>query len=275
MYTCQTYTNPLIMTSKMCTNLTGVRFGKLFAKAKYLNSLKVSYWKSDQISPYSLKSLSKFQSPHDLLPLSLLLLLFLPHPLLLQQLHHCHSTLTDAHRNMSVQTLKFGKWEVISDTEIYELVTCSPNLTCLTLDGCYRITDQSLGLIGQALGPNLKKLCVRSCPVLTSAGLESLCTASTNLTQLFLDGCTEIKSNGVKAVANYCRQLEVLGLAQLGKITDSDIQYLVYRCANLKRLNLQGCSLLTSKFLFEKMRHQCARLTLEVDENMKVNVYTF
>jgi Leucine Rich repeat len=121
-------------------------------------------------------------------------------------------------------TTGFKRWDAaISDTGLEELSSIElPNLECLGLGNCDRITDA--GLVHVAKMRSITSLHLPSCPRITDAGLLHLLSMN-KLTALTLEDCSGITDIGLRHLegkANWqlirlggCPNITPTGVAQL------------------------------------------------------------
>jgi hypothetical protein len=67
---------------------------------------------------------------------------------------------------------------------------------------------------------------------------------------LNLDGCIDLDDDSLLVLKTICKQLELLSLARLKRLTDNGVIPLVTACNRLTVLNLNNCSQLTQNTLF-------------------------
>lgn len=101
-------------------------------------------------------------------------------------------------------------------------------------------------------------------------GLVSACT---RLRKLVLDGCTNVRGTGVCAVADHCTHLKELHLANLIRLVNTDIQYVLLRCSRLEVLDVSRCKQLSAPFLRRELRHRCPKLRIKTLHELELPTF--
>ncbi|HJN37635.1 MAG TPA: hypothetical protein QF353_02545 [Gammaproteobacteria bacterium] len=146
------------------------------------------------------------------------------------------------------------------------------NITSLKLQ--WNITDEALGALTENL-KGLTDLNLRACDDITDSGLAALASNCENVTSLNLRGCrkitdetlsllvqkfsktlksldlslAKIPTNGFKTIALNCPNLTSLNL-KFTRVSDKDLNYFVFNCRKLRRIDLEGCRSLSSVTYF-------------------------
>ncbi len=95
-------------------------------------------------------------------------------------------------------------------------------LTTLDLRSCHRVSDMSLHYISIAMSVSLRRLDIRYCTLVTTAGVMVLAKACHGLESLLIDGAT-MTDIGVQCLSTNCRCLSTLSLAGCGRISNKSL----------------------------------------------------
>jgi hypothetical protein len=137
--------------------------------------------------------------------------------------------------------------------------------------------------------PKLMNLDISNCMALGPDIFNTVATHCTNLEKIVANGFV-LTDDAVEALTNGCKTLRVVSFIRAHELTDASlvslsrltllnrlnlshspfitneaIQMVVTACPTLKRLGLKGSKLVTAEFLFDKLRHTCTELRIEVD----------
>lgn len=118
-----------------------------------------------------------------------------------------------------------------------------PSILNFDLSHSHQVNDSVMQLIAESC-PNLRKMCIQECALVTSVGLTAL-SGSRYLQELNISGCGRITDAGLSHVARGCPELRVLLANQMLDIRDGGIQNLLLSCQALERLELVRCRNLT------------------------------
>jgi len=124
----------------------------------------------------------------------------------------------------------------ITDISV-DYLTSDVNPTRVDLSNC-RISDESVRFISQGF-PNVSRLVLKSCPLLTDSALLYLGEKLTNLKYLDISDCTLISTAGVRAVVEKLRELNYFYAKGCKKISGDGMK-LVTANSLLKELVLSG-----------------------------------
>ena len=124
--------------------------------------------------------------------------------------------------------------------------TSNVGFTHLTIQPSTLLTDRSLRLIGECIGPTLTSLCLGPYnPLITDAGLSSVAELCPRLNRLHLPFSSQITDVGARALAAAARkrpgQLQDLNLNRCGIMSASTLLSLASACTGLKDLHIRGC----------------------------------
>lgn len=154
----------------------------------------------------------------------------------------------------------------LSDNGLIEYARKNPNISSITLESCYRITD--LGLMGlivlPGIGNHLKSLHIFGMIVnstdITDNSLRALGFYCRGLTSLRLSFCYSITDVGISELVKYCRGLEVIELYWCKLLTDLTVKEIAQSCSSLREINLTSCFHITDVGILE-LANGCPRLT--------------
>ncbi|OAY79458.1 EIN3-binding F-box protein 1 [Ananas comosus] len=186
----------------------------------------------------------------------------------------------------SLKHLPFHRSFHLSDSGLRAVTETSRTLESLQLEGCSRITLNSVSLSSLDTNTNYQSLASAKCSEIKDFD-PSLHPSCTHLTSLTIHACPDLTSDSLALVANICPKLEhidlsgLVGLTDNGllpfiegsgdrlvkvnlsycvDLTDAAIEALVKAHGRtLKLLNLDGCKKLTDKSLVA-ISVSCSRL---------------
>ncbi|KAJ0493509.1 putative leucine-rich repeat domain superfamily [Helianthus annuus] len=166
----------------------------------------------------------------------------------------CYKPLSNTHLKLLAQscpkleTLSLGKYhDLPSEPGIVSLATSCKNLTWLDLEGCIRVTDESLKAIGESRICNLN---LGGCYLVTDLGLEYLANGDLKnyLSELNLSGCDKISDHGIIYLSKMVGLIK-LNISWLINITDISLLAIGSKCLKLQTVYLTGCEAITSEGL--------------------------
>eukprot|EP00808_Paulinella_micropora_P022415 g77026.t1 len=172
----------------------------------------------------------------------------------------------------------------VTDDALCLLLLRAVRLRSLSLSGCLKLTDRSLGFMGQLcpgalsaaeskpssfqhtqswhVSPRMRtawqELRLDRLAAVTDVGLISLSRVCGELKLLSLSDCEEVSDKGLQAIAKVCSALTTLSLARTA-ITDKGLAYLAAKCRRLRHLNLSGCPTLSDSSITHLIA-KCAQL---------------
>jgi hypothetical protein len=168
---------------------------------------------------------------------------------------------------LALQQLFICAWS-LETSLVHLLLSNSPNLTSLDLSNCMSLNPEIFTTIGTSC-TKLEKI-VANGFVLTDDSVEALALGcSKTLRVVSFLRAHELTDASLASLAR-CSNLKRLNLTHSPFISNPGIQMIVAACPLLTRIGLKGNKLLTPEFLFEKLRHQCAELKIEVDTSKTV-----
>lgn len=194
----------------------------------------------------------------------------------------------------SVQTFELVNWKTLTDSNLAVLINACPNLTRLNLAGSIALSDETLKLIQTTIAPNLVSLSLARCPLISDEAVVGLLRIAPHLKQLVLDNCTDLTSITVKAVADNCKEVIELGLNGLTRINNDEfvlsishglisprlrinlllsIQYLLYRCTAMRRLELQSVKTIGAHFIHRILRHECPNVSIILNLSLMLPIF--
>ncbi|ETK89323.1 hypothetical protein F441_06759 [Phytophthora nicotianae CJ01A1] len=126
---------------------------------------------------------------------------------------------------------------------------CNTSLTRLNLSRCGALTDDALGWVGGALGPQgsrtrcrrLLSLDISYTSAIGDRGLAALGVGCQALQFLNLEGLERISDAGILYVVRGCKVLRVLSLKRCHQLTNATLGHIGKHSVNLRTLNLSGC----------------------------------
>jgi len=141
---------------------------------------------------------------------------------------HCSSTL---------RQLYLFQCRLVEQEAIIDLISATPLLTHINLQGIPKMTDE----LGKKIA-TLTQLKFINCRGAQFSDSVVCCIASgcTNLKTLILNGCPISSVSCVALAQNNCHQLTHLGLGECPMITDHGIQQLSQHCTKLKILDISS-----------------------------------
>ncbi|KAJ0675192.1 putative leucine-rich repeat domain superfamily [Helianthus annuus] len=148
----------------------------------------------------------------------------------------------------------------VGDAGIVSLATSCKNLTWLDLEGCIRVTDESLKAIGES---RIRNLNLGGCYLVTDLGLEYLANGDlkNHLSELNLTGCDKISDHGIIYLSKMVGLIE-LNISWLINITDISLLAIGTKCLKLQTVYLTGCEAITSEGLRAFNGHQTLKTLL-------------
>lgn len=152
--------------------------------------------------------------------------------------------------------------ELKSDAVHAFISCCNAQLATLNVSNCPVLTDDALGWISGALGPQgsltqcrkLLSLDISYTKCLSDRGLAHLGQGCKALQFVNLEGLEQIGSDGVRALVSGCPSLRVLSLRKCLQLTDSALVHIGDHCRQLRSLNLCGCVRMSSSGLVAMVR---------------------
>jgi hypothetical protein len=126
---------------------------------------------------------------------------------------------------------------------------CNTSLTRLNLSRCGALTDDALGWVGGALGPQgsrtrcrrLLSLDVSYTAAICDRGLAALGAGCRALQFLNLEGLERISDAGTLLIVRGCNTLRVLSLKRCLQLTNATLVHVGQHGSKLRSLNLSGC----------------------------------
>ncbi|GMF48595.1 unnamed protein product [Phytophthora fragariaefolia] len=146
--------------------------------------------------------------------------------------------------------LDFSSCPQLLSEGVREFISCcNTSLTRLNLSRCGALTDDALGWIGGALGPQgfrtrcrrLLSLDVSITITIGDRGLAALGSGCQALQFLSLEGLERISDAGIFHIVRGCKALRVLSLKRCHQLTNLTLRHIGKHGAELRTLNLSGC----------------------------------
>ncbi|KAL6050828.1 Lysine-specific demethylase 2A [Balamuthia mandrillaris] len=127
----------------------------------------------------------------------------------------------------------------ITDAAVIELSQHCLRLRHLELSNCRLITDLSISCIAENCGPHLQVLILNGCERITNDSIARVAKCCPNLTVLELEECSKLTSLSISAVGRNCAALQEINLKHCKKITDEAVACVInYAPLSLRRVNL-------------------------------------
>ena len=158
----------------------------------------------------------------------------------------CHDV-TDAALNhfrrcTSLEKITLNGCYRLTDESVTKIIAKNPKLSSLDLAGCELLTDTTLFEIAahakSIVGINLMK-----CGLITDEGLTSLAKACHMVRRIKIPFCQKVTDVGVEAVIENCPHIIELDLNNVPRISDKSIIQLSNRLQNLRELRLAFCQI--------------------------------
>lgn len=217
-----------------CKNLEPSSFVKVLQGCPNLTYLDASFW---TWSPQELgPKLAKTWTASSL-----------PTTLALEQAYVCAWPLEEARLS-----LLFSRCPSLKVVDLSNCHTAGPAIFSVFATHCpklYRIT-------ANALTP-------------TDSAVEVLSNGCPQLRNVSFIRATELTDSTLISLSR-CKKLTRLNLTHSPFITNEGIQLLITACPTLTRLGIKGSKMVTSEFMFDKLRHSCSELGIEMDASKHV-----
>ncbi|KAK1939419.1 F-box/LRR-repeat protein 20 [Phytophthora citrophthora] len=158
-----------------------------------------------------------------------------------------------------LDALNFSSCPQLLSEGVREFISCcNTSLTRLNLSRCGALTDDALGWIGGALGPQgsrtrcrrLLSLDVSYTNAICDRGLAALGAGCQALQFLNLESLERISDAGMLHIVRGCKVLRVLSLKRCQQLTNATLEHIGKYGVNLRTLNLSGCYGMSSAGLF-------------------------
>ncbi|XP_042044047.1 uncharacterized protein LOC121789731 [Salvia splendens] len=135
-----------------------------------------------------------------------------------------------------------------------------PALTAISLKGAYRLSDAGLNMLASA-APSLKSVDISQCPLLTSEGICSLASSlRLVLRELYIDNSHGIDAMLILPALLMLGNLEVLSVAGILTVSDDFVsEFVSTHGSRMKELVLADCKELTDSSL-QVIGDKCANL---------------
>lgn len=149
-----------------------------------------------------------------------------------------------------LDVLDFSSCPQLLSEGVREFISCcNTSLTRLNLSRCGALTDDALGWVGGALGPQgsrtrchrLLSLDVSFTVAICDRGLAALGAGCQALQFLNLEGLERISDAGMLHIVRGCKALRVLCLRRCHQLTNATLGHIGKHGAKLRTLNLSGC----------------------------------
>ena len=195
---------------------------KLNGIGKILNPGLQSFWAAA-------KKLEKFEMFADLRAATGHRITVLPH-ISDGILVACHYTL--------LRSIKISGAVMVTDEGAISMIKKCPQLHCLDISHCHKITNKTLVALGQ-YSHHLSHLDVSILNNLTDVGVRALCMGCTELIELQLNGIRKLTDNALQLIPTL-RRLEVLSVRNCSEMTSKPFLVIVRQCRSLRALDVSG-----------------------------------
>ena len=128
------------------------------------------------------------------------------------------------------------------------------NLTALSLQGCYRLSQQALFKLFSVVR-NLKVLNLNEIPCVDDSVLQVIGLSCRKLRGISLNYCSSITDIGLDALYEFNDDISELSLCDCFEITRASILRLSRRTPNLTYLRLTGCMMITDEAIESIVNH--------------------
>ena len=144
----------------------------------------------------------------------------------------------------SLQTLILKNCFKIGDTELKGISLTCKNIGVLSISNCWKVTDRGISYIAKNL-VNIWALDVSYCSSLTGAGLVD--HQWNSLENLDLSYLKQIQDLDIERIVTRAPEIRRMHLRRCKKISDIGIYHIVKICRNIEYLDLTDCDHLTEK----------------------------
>jgi hypothetical protein len=139
----------------------------------------------------------------------------------------------------------------LNDQNFNAIISHYPSLRSLDLVSCASLTAMGWGYLLKL--PNLKRLNISNCSLLTDKELSIILDASPGLIELNLDGCDELSEGGFQQLSRGNRIFEILSLART-HATDAVVIQLSEQQKGLRKLDVSSCYHITEEGIVESLK---------------------
>ena len=153
--------------------------------------------------------------------------------------------------------LDISSCPAITKQSILMIRQCIPQIECLKLGWCSKLTDECLKIIAEL--KELTSLSLTHCQQITNEGLMHLSVLN-SLEVLSLAHCKRISDEGVIIIVLNVHTLNYLELAGCNEVTDLSIKIIARKLTRIQYLNLSGCNKITTKSI-DSLKQSCRYLT--------------
>ncbi|XP_067930635.1 uncharacterized protein [Watersipora subatra] len=149
----------------------------------------------------------------------------------------------------NVQTLDIS-WCNLTNRDIELVVNSFTGLRCLSCNGNQSITDVAVNKLCVNLGSQLEKLELQGCFKLTNQSLQVI-GSCINLQTLNIGQCHKFSSSRISTEVSRLVNLESCNLKGLKQVKDTSIAAIAKSCPRLRQFVLAQCTALSPKSLIE------------------------
>ena len=145
-----------------------------------------------------------------------------------------------------LNSLNIHGCDKITDRSIVMLTQNCPQIRSLDMYGCDKLTNLSLMSIALNL-EEIEEIDVAKCTLITDEGVMTISLQCNQLVSFDGSSCQELSDDSLMYLATNCKNIEFLAFEFCNKLTNDCVKY-VDLCNNLKHLDLNGCSQISSKW---------------------------
>jgi hypothetical protein len=135
------------------------------------------------------------------------------------------------------------------DEDIKLIAKNCVNLKEISLTNRHNITDNSIVYIAKVCNGKLTKLCLDGCKRVSDQSIMALACNCPNLQYLSLSNLPDLENISILCIANYLSKLEYLYLCGNGNITNVFVAAVGKNCKLLQFIDVNHCTRLSGKFM--------------------------
>lgn len=151
------------------------------------------------------------------------------------------------HHNMNLRYLRLDGCSRITDESVIVLARGCIYLEELSMRRCYKVGDKSVRAIGHHCH-QLRKLNIASCNKVSDHGVEGLVIGCLCLTDIDLSN-VRLTDRSMRLFARYSKRLVNMSFQNCFRITDSAVLELFQQCNLIEKIDLKGCDQVTDAVL--------------------------
>lgn len=154
-------------------------------------------------------------------------------------------------------------WCNLSDNDMLIVADNFPVLSTLLMNGNQSVTDQAVKYNCQRFSHQLKRLELQGCFKVTNESLEVI-SCCIQLIGLNVGHCHKLSSSALASSIKQLTELEYLNLKGLKQVRDSCITTIVKCCTKIEHLDISQCTGLSARTLTEISCALCNLRTIEM-----------